>query len=321
MRPKILPRPLTPTLQHLKTLSPQKPNPPAPYSMPSLISIGQLVDQSWEHFRAKLRELLEVSAWLFIPCILSIISAALYPNITSTEISLNWWQTIGVIIGDLNSFLVAPVIGLWVFIVLVKLLAAQRDKKTENLSAQAKAGWKLFFPCVLINLQVAGVFALSWLAVGPGLIINWLGFRINIFSLSLIGAFLAVIGIVLAGILTIRWLVDFTFAPYLLITAGDHGKKALWKSRALVLGRFWPVLFRILIPKIIFVGILVLVDGALGVILDRIIYGLAGLNIDLITKLETIGLYLMVSLGSVFFTPLLIAADYLLFESLRETKK
>jgi len=45
-----------------------------------LISVGQLIDHSWEHFRKHFVEVMSISCLLFIPTIFGIISLAIYPN-------------------------------------------------------------------------------------------------------------------------------------------------------------------------------------------------------------------------------------------------
>ncbi|MFH1253084.1 MAG: hypothetical protein V1664_02005 [Candidatus Uhrbacteria bacterium] len=289
--------------------------------MPQLISVGQLIDQSWETYRSKLRPLLRLSAWLLIPGLLGIISIALQPDITAANSVFTWWQKIGSVISFLNRFLITPIIGLWVFILLVKAMAGLNEKKSETFSSLSHTSWKLFLPCVLVNLIIFGIFIATWLTVLPGLLINWSGFQFNISTLSVIGTILTVLGVILATVLSIRWLIDFAFAPFFLIIDHEHGKKAIKKSRELILGRFWPTLFRLLIVKIVFIAVFLIIEGLLSSAIDKLVTLFIGLNINLLVRLETIGLLILLTAGSIFFTPLITLVDFLLFNSLKETKK
>jgi thiamine transporter ThiT len=63
------------------------------------------------------------------------------------------------------------------------------------------------------------------------------------------------------------------------------------------------------------------IEVVINLILAYLAIGIAGLNTELLTKLETIGLFVSIILGSIISVPLLTMVDYLLFRSLQESKK
>jgi anaerobic C4-dicarboxylate transporter len=119
--------------------------------MPQLISVGQIIDHSWEQYRSRFSQFVSVSAWLFFPAVLAVVSLALYPSATTlaSQQDLNMIETIGVIIWMLNTFLLVPVLGLWIFITLIRLSQELHTKDVANLHTFSAQSWKVFWPTVM----------------------------------------------------------------------------------------------------------------------------------------------------------------------------
>jgi len=288
-----------------------------------LISVGQLIDQTWEHYHVSWRELMSVTVWLLLPAVIAIIATAMYPNATTMLAARDFsvTETSAVVTWFLNNALLAPIIGLWVFLMTVKMIYDQMAKRKINFSSLAKDGWKLFFPTIFVNLLVCLVLIASWLMIVPGLIFYLLGLLFNLSWLNGIGVAVLSAGIIAAFILTVEWLVYFAYAPLVLIIEGVHGKKALKRAKKLVQGKFWPVLIRMIIPKMVFVLILVAAEWVIGYLIGLTAISITGLDNDLAAKLTTIAVTFFIALGAVAINPLLIISDYLLFDNLRSIEK
>lgn len=291
--------------------------------MPQLISIGQIIDQTWERYKKNFSEFTNLSIWLLVPCLISIVSVTFYPPATTllAERAMSSPEIVSVIIWVANSFLVAPIIGLWIFLTTVRLLSYQEQGKKINLKTISQEAWKLFLPVIFLNIIVSLVLLVVWLLMAPGLAINWLGVNFDLSIISIIGAVLTFVGLLLAAILDLRWLVHFTFSPFLLITENLHGTKALLRSSELVRGKFFPVLIRLLVPVLVFVFFFFIAELVLGFISEFLITAVAGLNADLMFRLGSISTTLLVCLGSIFLTPVLIIANFFLFDSLKKTTR
>lgn len=288
-----------------------------------LISVGQLIDQTWEHYHTHWRQLMRVTIWLLLPTAVAIVTVAMYPDASTMLAMQNFSaaETSAVVAWFVNNSVLTPIIGLWVFLMTVKMIHAQMENRGIRLSALAKDGWRLFLPTVLVNLLVCLILLLSWLAVVPGIIIFLLG---GVFDSSIInglGIVLLAAGVIAALILSLEWLVCFAYAPLALILEDHRGRSALKRAKSLIKGRFWPVLIRMILPKIVFLAVLLVVEWLVGYLIGLAIAAAAGLDLDLAAKLTNIAVTVSVAIGAVLINPLLITSDYLLFDNLRATEK
>jgi hypothetical protein len=289
--------------------------------MPQLISVGQIIDQTWEHYHKKFRELISISAWMLLPCIISIISIIFYPKATTllANRSLSVTEVTSIIIWIVNNGVLAPIIGLWVFIMTVRLLCAHWEKRGVDFGKIMKEGWKFFLPAVLINVLVAIILFAFWLLIVPGPLVSWLGDKININFISQFGVLLTFAGILAAFVLTMEWVVYLAYAPLALLIEDQRGKKALQRSSDLIHGRYWPGLIRFLLPKLILVLILAIAEGLIIFLINLAITYLTGLNTELAATLQSITTTLFITIGTVLINPLIVTSDFLLFDSLRNT--
>lgn len=287
-----------------------------------LISIGQLIDRSWEHYRRHFREFTALAIWLLLPCLISVITIVLYPSAATllAQRQMSVWEKTAVFVWMFNNFLLAPIIGLWIFAATVRFLASFCEKNIINLKIVCREGWKKFLPVVLVNILISLLLLSAWLLSAPGLLLNWLGLAIESAWLVSVGNILLIAGLATAAILNFRWLITLWFSCYEAVVGSEGGKKALKKSHALVKGRFFPVLFRLLAVKIVFVALVLIAEFIILYLLNFLIDAAAGLNADLLFRLSSIAFLVVFCVGSIMLTPLLIVADFLLFNSLRESR-
>jgi ribonuclease HII len=135
------------------------------------------------------------------------------------------------------------------------------------------------------------------------------------------GSLLLMVGLLAALFFCIRWLVDFYFASYILITEEKTGRKALSDSKKLVDNRRWAAIFRILLPKLVFIIVLITAQSILSYVVVYLIAAIAGFNSDMVAKANSVANALIVSFVSILGTPILVLADYFVFDSLRKTIK
>ena len=111
-----------------------------------LISVGQLIDHSWEHFRKHFVEVMSISCLLFIPTIFGIISLAIYPNASTllSERALTQSETFAVALWLINTGLITPIVGIFVFIGLVRLIRSQFEKTKISLNELFHIHFKMF---------------------------------------------------------------------------------------------------------------------------------------------------------------------------------
>ena len=286
-----------------------------------LISIGELIDTSWDQYRRHVVDHVSISGWLLVKSIVDIVALAMYPTVTklATQAALTATEQAGVILFIISNAILAPVLGIWVFTGLVRLVRAQQLGRGDVRAAMKDAN-AYFFPTVWVTILLA-VVLLVGLAIGfgPTLILAGLGALMKNGMLTILANVLLIFGVFVAFILNFRWSVQIVMAPYALLVDNIHGRSALLKSRKLAEGRFWAVLARYALPKVVFVLFGLVGMGILSYATTLVVSGAAGLNVDVQLRLITI-------MGSIFpiviaaiVNPLLVIADVLLYRSLSET--
>lgn len=291
--------------------------------MGKLISIGQILDTTFEHYTKHFKAFMGVSLWLFIISIFAIVSTILQPA-TETNYLIEYSllttsEYIGIIISVIGTVIVAPIIGIWITIALIKTEDNIFKNKTEKFTTVGSYSCKKFFSYAWIALLKTLILLLPALAVVPGFIL----IAINVFTnggiwlgaVSLIVLVLgAIVGLILLTILSI-W---FAFPVFALIGDDARGVKAIKESKKLVSGRFWSVLWRLFVPKLIFTAGLIVAQIVVLVVVFPIL-GFSSLSGEATYKISSI-IDTLASLGlSALVAPLFIIADYLIYDSLRKT--
>ncbi|MFH1315186.1 MAG: hypothetical protein ABIH67_02195 [Candidatus Uhrbacteria bacterium] len=282
-----------------------------------LITIGQIIDHAWDHYRKHFVELISVSSWLLIVAVLYTVAFAFYPSETTitTGQELTLIERLSYYLTLITSLIVVPIIGHWVFIGLTRLTHRQKQEKKTNLRDLAKSNWKSFLPLVLVNILYALLLfaTLAFLVPGLGLII--LSEVASITFIGSLGTILLILGMFLILILVLWWSVRYFFVGYTLLIDDQHGRSAFTASRKAVGSNFWPVFWRILIPKVLYFFIFASIQFVLGSLLYMLVAGFSGLNLELTARLITISsVFLAVGL-SIFMNPLVIITDYLIYQS------
>lgn len=291
--------------------------------MSQLLSLGTILDRTWEAYQKRFVELMSISGWLLVVAILEVLSLLLYPYVTqlaATATPYTFWESLGVVLFALTNTLIAPIIGVWVYIALVRFIRTQETGVIKTSKA-LKEGWKWFLPhcwvgVLILAILLAGTLV-SFLPAGiiGGLTMIW-STPFFIIFLNLFTVF----GIFAALIICFRFSVYCLLAPYALLLDGIRGKSALHESRRLVIGRFWQAFIRIVIPKIIFIILGVIIMWMLAFVAQIVISALVGLNVDLYLRLRSITGGLLSLVIAILINPLIVLADVIVYRNLKDTK-
>ena len=288
--------------------------------MSKLISVGQIIDYSWEEYRNHFFSFLNISGWLLVPTLIGMLALSIAPSVSVIDSGrdLFFFERAGALLLSVNNFLLAPIVGVWVFINLIRASFSLLEKKSFYFKKMAKESWNYFFPIIWIGILVSLLVLIAMLFTVPGLVLNMLGMLFSLNILSFIGSMLIVVGVIAGIVFAIRWIVYYAFAQYILLIENLHGKKALTHSRQLVTGKFWPFFIRLIIPKIVFFLIAIVAESVILYFLDALIKLSVGLNAELEMRLVSLTSILILSIVTLLINPLIITADILLYRSLKE---
>ncbi len=285
-----------------------------------IISIGELIDRSWDHYKRDFVDLLSVSGWVLITAIFEITAFFLYPyasKLASTA-ALTTSEAVGVILYAFSSWVVTPILGLWTFIALTRLIRAQLSNKRSNIREAMLDGKRYFLKTLLVTIFIFGILvAALGIGLGPGILVTLINLTFNIPTLGIVSSILLVVGLVISIVLGFRWSVHYYFAPYALLLDGVEGKAAVLASNTLTKGHFWSILLRLVVPKIVFILMAIMAMVIIGFIFETFLSIFTGLNIDLHVRLSTIFTTILSTVAAVFLNPLLVTADLLLYQSLK----
>jgi hypothetical protein len=287
--------------------------------MPNLITVGQLIDRSFEHYRLRFVELVSISAWMLVPMVVSVVSLALYPSYTTliSERALSNMETAGVILWTVNALIVTPITGVWMLIALLRRIQDQLNGKRPALSVLRRTSWKLFWPMVFVNLLILLILIGAAAFAAPGALLLVLPWR----QAAAFGGLLLTVGLIVGTALGVRWLIFFAYGPLALALEGLRGRAALARAHTLVSGRFWSALALMALPKVVFALVVFVVEWLLLTLTSTLVASAAGLNMDLAVRLNGILETIVISAGIVLVNPIIFTADVLLYRSLKETKK
>jgi hypothetical protein len=287
-----------------------------------LITVGQIIDHAWDHYRKNFVELISISAWLLILAVLYAVAFALYPS--ATELALNaeltLTQDIGIYLAMFTGFIVAPIIGFWVFIALVRLIHLQATGKRRNLREVAVGSWKYFLPFVLVNILFTLLLLAPTLAAVPGFILIAIGAFKSLPIVGSIGTIAMILGLLVMFILVIYWAVRYFFVGYALVLDEQGGRSAFTASRKAVGHRFWPIFWRIAVPKVLYFLIFAIAQFIIIAIIYSLVMGMAGLNIDLAERLFSILNNLILIVITIVINPIILITDYLIYQSAKASK-
>ncbi len=232
----------------------------------------EIVSDSWHLYTNNWRKLLPYLAIIFIPTlVLSLLGViSLYLEVWMPESSMATNMLIMLVLAA--SF----VLNLWASIAMAKALSTHLTGQSvawkENFSSSSHLIWPFIYTSLLMGLIVMGGFVLLFV---PGLI----------------------------------FAVWYNFYFYSLIFENKRGMSALATSKSLVIGRWFPIAWRLVAPTFIF-----------GLLNLALVMGLTTLVklLSLSQFIEMTTTSALTSLAGVITTPLSIGASLILYYSAKQ---
>ncbi len=304
-----------------------------------LISIGQLIDQTWDTYKARFTELMSVSGWFLVVAVLQVISLAFYPSVTLVS-GLNFFQSTGVILFTLTSFVIAPLLSIWIMVALIRLSMAHLGGRSLNVKKASDETKKKFWPVLVVSVMVFLVLIVAMLlAFSPAILLALLSAMFKQGAFIVLANILLILGVFATAYLAIKWSVSFYMAPF--ATAMDnenlvaipsgakvsfwkklvghyhHGRSAMNQSRQLVQGRFWATTWRLIVPKIVFLIFGAFIMYVISYTTSVMTEAISGLNLDLYLRIQTMTDTVVPTVIAVLLNPLVVLSDVLLYRSLK----
>ncbi|MBT6254458.1 hypothetical protein HOI83_04490 [Candidatus Uhrbacteria bacterium] len=283
--------------------------------MKKLLGIGALIDQSWDQYRKHFPMLIKISAWALVVTAVNVIAISMYPiNASELTRSLNGWEITGLLLFVLNNTILAIVVGVWIVNALITAIHNFDHGKKIKMVQIHKVGWKLFWPQVLVRIYLALVFGLTF---AIPMFAFWLVTNIASTFLPSGILFLLLFAALILFLAPLAVLVYLAFAVFALVVSGHQGTKALKESIRLVKGRFWPVVMRLFIPKLLYFGIFFLAQVLLVMILEVAVFGLlGGADELLVQRVNWLILPTSYTVLFIFINPLLLITDHKIYRDL-----
>ena len=296
--------------------------------MPKLISVGELIDRTWEKFRTWQTPLLNISAWLLLIALLNVIGLALYPTYSKLQqlsnLALSFSEKTGVILFIVTNYILGPLMGVWVFAATARYIEAKFAGQRMNVSGALREGRKAFFPLLYIGILCIGILIGAVLiGLSPTILLEAIrrltGIDHVVFNMLQI--FSVLLGIAGSSVLLFAWGVRYAFAPFVFLAENIRGRAALKRSHEITRHQFWGVCIRLLVPHLIFPGIAALILFTLNFFAQFFLGTAGGLNLDLFLRLQDIVSLVLPLFVTVLINPLVILANILIYKSLREQQK
>ncbi|MFZ2681525.1 MAG: hypothetical protein WAZ14_00260 [Patescibacteria group bacterium] len=285
--------------------------------MASLISIGQILDQSLEHGKKYSKELLAILLWIVIAAIPSIISRLIAPSDATDRLNTGDWISFGL---SLSGLIITGVVSVWAYAVFILAVDSQMAKRKTDLKALYQHGWKIFWKYLALTISLVGVVIAAALPAILGVVITILGSTDNAPGfLAAIGVPLLLIGCPISIFLIMKYVVLFAFAPYLMVLEKKSLTNSFKESAKLVKGRWLAVAMRFIVPKLVFFLVMYLITAVVTMALSLLLGTTATMSGLLTLIVYAFSLLISVFL-SIVTTPLIITTDYLLYDSLKKTR-
>lgn len=288
-----------------------------------LISVGELIDRSWDLYRKNFKIFMHISGWLLIVAILDIVALTLYPSsgALTYHANLTTPETIGVIIFAFTKLILSPLLGFWVFLAIVhasNFVISQKLIDFKNVyQATKNRYWQTLWVVVMVGFVL--LFA-QVITLGPSVLLGILGSWINNVPLLVIANLLFLIGLFVSIYFTTRWTILLIMAPYTAALDNKNKKDALVSSRKLIAGRFWQVVLRIILPKIIFILFGLFAATILSLLVQIFVNSSTGIQIDQQIRMQNITESIIPILITILLNPLIILSDVLLFKNLTASR-
>lgn len=292
--------------------------------MSALITIGQIFDRTLERYREHFKELFGISLWVlvaFVPLgVASFLNPVAGEALTRSRAIFLWLLNAG-------SILAVTVLSLWVGISLIYAVAQAESGKRVDTHDIGKRAWKIFIPFALLSILV-GLIALGIASlVIPGFLLTSYSTLTNNDGVGPVGLLLFFAGAIASLILLIKLGLELSFAQYVFLLepkgkplAWSTMKAALKSSRALVRGRWWATMFRLVLPSLVFSLVVFGANYAVS-IGGGILLAIAASDMSVVVlKLGAVLIsFLVVGINTVAM-PLFSIATYTLYDSLTSTR-
>jgi hypothetical protein len=120
--------------------------------------------------------------------------------------------------------------------------------------------------------------------------------------------------------LVIKYAILYAFAPVALATEGVRGVKSLLRSQKLTQGRILHVLMLRIFSALVF-GVIIFAIVSIGnFLVSMFVSYVAGLNSELLAKLDSIQSVISTAIILVLFNPVFYVLEFVLFDNLRKTE-
>lgn len=285
--------------------------------MASLLSVGQILDQSLEHCRKHYKELLALVLWMVVASIPSVVGKLLAPTGGDTALTTGDWLSFAF---SLTGAVLVVVVSVWMYAALTLTIAEQADGKRVNLKILSKQGWNVFGKYLLLTICLGLIFIGIATITAPGYILLFVGSIGDASSiLSALGTPLFFIGSLITLYLLAKYSIELAFAPYILLLEKTSVTEAIKESIALVRGRWLKTAVRFIIPKALYFLALFIINYIVFTALEMLMALIMQSSSFGVLAIYTLSLLLSAFMSSLV-TPLVIATDYYLYDSLRKTR-
>ncbi len=280
--------------------------------MASLISVGQVVDQTVHHYQKYFKQLLSISLYVFAGTPFFILGTVIYSADNLPRLIIS---AICTLFGTITS----AIASIWIFNALIFTVDTELQTKKTNVSTISKLAWKKFLPSAALSIIIAlTLIIITTLCLLPGTAIFLISTAMQSNSLLpfLAGVIFLLFGTVIAACI-VAWIgITTIFAPYALMLENTKIFESLHRARALVRGRWWAILLRIIIPNLCVAIILFLAPTIIHFFLSLLATGSPSLIMPLfiINDIANVAL-------TALTVPFLVIADYYVFQSLVDTCK
>jgi len=281
--------------------------------MKKILGVGALLDLSWDTFRDNFWDLLKINGWKLIYVAVNAVSFMLMPPSNHTvDYLYSFSERIGMYLLIFNNLILSFVVGIWIINSLILYTQSRIAGKKIDMKVISKKSWKLFFPQLLVLFYLVLGYVITT-SVPFGLFVLVTGVLAKYMSYSVL--YISLFLVLLAFTAPLFYAIYTNFAIYALVDGGFHGLNAIKESFRLVRGRFFAIASRILIPKLLYVVVLILAEVLLLYILVPL--GLiSGIDSTLFVEIDRYSWQLLIVL-TIFINPLMIITDHLIYNDIQ----
>lgn len=234
-----------------------------------LLSAWDLVKASFDLYKKHLQKFLEYAVIIYLPTMVAALAAYLL-TLVMDEGRVSYYFISGALL------IAASVIAFWFSLAFIRVIAnCCQGRASQSTRAEISAALDILWPVILVGL-------LAGLAVLGGFVL-----------------------LIVPGIIFSIW---FAFVGYAVILDGAKGTAALRASKTLVEGRWWGVLWRLLVPGLVYL----VISGLIQIPFDTLAAA---------SQSDIVGLISLIVSGlvSLILTPFITAAQVILYLELKKT--